>query len=287
MKPLHYMSSWLVMLVLLTYACAEAVQPVIKTVKVEIAGPDRTKISEVLNKNDKLSRPFKVHDSDKLSISVRIENEDGRPLEIQQLFLGARIEKTNDELTRIGAPNGKGEFVVELNMKDQRKSSLRESGKSALRLYAAGPGVIPTIRELGDVYLYFPESIVEKKHASHDREIFHALPEIRHQFSSEEKMPNKTLSLAFMALVLAPWAWFLGTYLILGANIKQLFYSGSTVIYGTAFTCALALWGALYYMYWLKFNLFQLLGYGAGLSLLTTLVGRQALIARTTLPSKQ
>ncbi|KAJ3191345.1 hypothetical protein HDU67_005884, partial [Dinochytrium kinnereticum] len=64
----------------------------------------------------------------------------------------------------------------------------------------------------------------------------------------------------------------------LGANFSNLFVSIGSLVWGSAFVVALAFSLIHFGVYWANLTLFEFLGYGTPLWLLTLFTGRQALV---------
>ncbi|KAL8130493.1 hypothetical protein V2J09_019648, partial [Rumex salicifolius] len=80
--------------------------------------------------------------------------------------------------------------------------------------------------------------------------------EISHIFRSPEKLPSKNLSLAFSGLILLPLVGFLIGLLRLGVNFKNFPSSGMPAISAILFHVGVAAVLGLYFLFWLKLNLF-------------------------------
>lgn len=86
--------------------------------------------------------------------------------------------------------------------------TLPPTGEAPLEvtLYLGKPDYHPIEVELFD--LYVPASQPPPVHP--DEASFHPLPEIKHTFRPDQKLPPKFVSAVFSGLVIAPWALLLG-----------------------------------------------------------------------------
>ncbi|KND03293.1 uncharacterized protein SPPG_02342 [Spizellomyces punctatus DAOM BR117] len=270
----------LVLLALVGHVYARRVIPSFGDITLKITGADGSDIrSETLTSPPRISKPLTLGSGSKLTLNVPVKDDKGKALSLQHLFLGARNDKTRDEKTLVCASKGTGVFTCEL---DQSTLDKLHPGPHTLTLYAGSVDTEPLAHKLGTAEFSIAGPSTK---GSSDWDVFQPLPEITHKFRPADKMPNKILSLTFSGLVLAPWLLLLGSYIVLGANFTNLFSSSVSFISGSAFMGSLSLCVLLYYVYWVKLNLFQLLGYGSLLGLITAILGRQALVARAAMRS--
>lgn len=89
-------------------------------------------------------------------------------------------------------------------------------------------------------------------------------PEISHIFRQPEKRPPTYLSMAFLILTLLPLVGFLVGLQQLGVNLKHLPSGGLPLAASAGFHGGIAMILGLYFMFWVKLNLFttlQILGF--------------------------
>ncbi|KAI9100416.1 Dolichyl-diphosphooligosaccharide--protein glycosyltransferase subunit Swp1 [Phlyctochytrium arcticum] len=247
-------------------------------------------LSETLPKSHQIGTAITVRHGEIFSVVVKIkDHKDRKPLNPQQVVLTVQNKHAvADLLSVLCSKSAEGEYTCTVKTDDLRTQRALTTGTHAVALHIAGHKVIPTTQDLGNVRFEIAEPPVPQSAkttaggASLD-EIFAAQPELHHTFRAPDKMPNKVLSLTFSLLVLAPWLLLLGSYIVLGANVKNVFSNSVLFLSGTTFMAALSVCVLLYYIYWVRLNLFQLLGYGSALGTVTAIVGRQALVARAAL----
>ena len=109
---------------------------------------------------------------------------------------------------------------------------------------------------------------------------FAPLPEIQHVFRPDQEPGNLALSTLFVGLTVAPWAFLILVWFVLGANVTGLFSSLSVFSTGLLFTLSLASVIGLFSFYWIGLSIFELIGYGSLLGPVTLFFGRQALLAK-------
>ncbi|KAJ3046057.1 hypothetical protein HDV00_003806 [Rhizophlyctis rosea] len=246
-------------------------------------GKEKTK--EVLDYPAKLSKSHTLGASDDLVLAVLIEDHNGKPTKIRQVFLGMTSEETGREASFPLSVNADGAYDLTLPLKATTtlEALSYQPGKYNLNLYVGSATHQPIAYSFGTVTL---DIRPDPKFGKFEHDVFEPLPEITHQFRADEKMPPVVLSQTFVLLVLTPWGLLALSWLQLGANITNLFATSSNLIFGSLFLGSLGSVLVLLYLYWLRLNIFQLLGFGAVLSLVTAVFGRQALVAHAAYRTK-
>lgn len=108
-------------------------------------------------------------------------------------------------------------------------------------------------------------------------------PRIDHEFKPPQKMPSPTLSHVFTGLVVAPWLFFLPFAFKTGLNASNAARQVTYTLSAALFLGVLAAWTFLFFLYFTEFNIFQLMGYGSVLAVISVVVGRSALVAKAKL----
>jgi oligosaccharyltransferase complex subunit delta (ribophorin II) len=127
---------------------------------------------------------------------------------------------------------------------------------------------------------------LEKYGSVEPEDVFTSLPTITHVFRPEERMIHPAVSTAFSFVILAPWLLWAMMLLGLGANVRNLFATQYTTCVGGTFLALLAGVLVFYVVYWVRLNLFHLVGTAVFLGPVTAIVGRYALADRATLAAK-
>ncbi|KAI8592026.1 Oligosaccharyltransferase subunit Ribophorin II-domain-containing protein [Geranomyces variabilis] len=227
------------------------------------------------SEKDLSSKKWQASALDKLIVNAVVQGSDDNPVVARHLILGVRSQKEKAETSFLcKSSQGGRRLTCVVDFKDAPTLETLHPGRNTLTLYAATLDATATY-VLGDLDFAFKP--VAKPESEFD--VFRMLPEIAHTFRPDEKPANKLLSLVFTIGVLVPWVVLLGSYVALSANVQNLFANSLTATFGSLFIAALAAVMALYYVYWLRLNLFQLLGYGTVLAGVTAAFGRQALVA--------
>ncbi|KAL4210029.1 Dolichyl-diphosphooligosaccharide--protein glycosyltransferase subunit Swp1 [Rhizopus microsporus] len=117
--------------------------------------------------------------------------------------------------------------------------------------------------------------------AAGTEDIFELQPEIHHVFRPNEKMPPVLFSQLFSLIVLSPWLILIFGWLSLGytpAKVMSDFASfNRSSIYILGFIGSLVAIEYLFYLYWTKLNLMEMLPYFGGLCVITFITGQRAL----------
>ncbi|KAJ3163640.1 proteasome regulatory particle base subunit [Geranomyces michiganensis] len=259
-------------------AAATASTLTFRDVKAQLEGRESSQLS---SEKGLTSKKWQASGLDKLIVNAVVQAADEKPTVARHVILGVRAQKEKAETSFLcKSSQGGRRLTCIVDLTDSATLETLHPGRNTLTLYAAaalGSSAAETATfVLGDLELAFKP--VAKPESEFD--VFRVLPEIAHTFRPDEKPANKLLSLVFTIAVLVPWVVLLGSYLALSANVKNLFANSLTATFGSLFIAALAAVMGLYYVYWLRLNLFQLLGYGAIIGFITAAFGRQALVAR-------
>ncbi len=153
-------------------------------------------------------------------------------------------------------------------------------GNYKASLYAVDNDGSSATYPIGTLDLEFNNLFDKYGKTASDSDEFKAQPTIVHVFKSAQPEPSEKTAQLFTALVLAPWLFVLGYWLLIGVNVSGLFSSAAYAFYGLLFMGVLDAWILLFFMYFTVFNIFQLIGYGFVLGIATLFVGRQALIEK-------
>ncbi|TPX54353.1 dolichyl-diphosphooligosaccharide---protein glycotransferase [Synchytrium endobioticum] len=263
----------------------------VKDVVFTIAQSDDRKVTEKLSHPNKLPTTLPpIHNTDTIKLSFTPSLNDGSAIKLKQAVLSFR---STDDVARIatqwaskldGTGTGTGSqswgVTIDMGSTATMESFLGHSGRYSVTLYIATLDAALAY-DLGAVSVLFAGPAVVPKPSI--PESFTPGPEIHHVFRAPDAMASVWLSRVFTVLVLAPWSFLVGAWGIGGANVKNFFEPSSSFGYGGVFFSALGAWVFLFYQYWLRLNLFQLLYYGGLLGVITIVVGRWALVHRAQL----
>ncbi|KAJ3299802.1 proteasome regulatory particle base subunit [Borealophlyctis nickersoniae] len=288
MGTFRYLLFLLALLLGLVAARTKEGRIAVGNVAVTVSGGDGSvKSSEQLTFPAKLRTKHEAGPADKLSLALKLKDEEGKPLRVHQAFLevaNANQAGGGSSFALEATETGVYRLTLELKAQSTLDALKHLPGEHHLTLHIGSFTAQPISYPLGTAVFSFQGN---PEHGKFAWDVFDPLPEIEHQFSPDAKTPPRVLSQAFTLLTLVPWIGLTAAYLSLGANVRNLFASPSHAIFGGLYLGSLVLFLLLFYLYWTKFNLFQLLGYGSLLGSATAIVGRQALVARATARTKQ
>jgi len=149
------------------------------------------------------------------------------------------------------------------------------SGKYTMKLIIGDAVVNNAIDwHVADINLKFPE-YEKPERSTFDQIDYEKKREIAHTFRVPEIRPNQVVSDTFTILVIAPLVLALLLWLRIGANLSNFPFSLSAL----AFHIGLAGIFGLYFVFWVKLNMFQTLKYLAIIGSLTFLAGNRMLRA--------
>ncbi|KAI9016375.1 Dolichyl-diphosphooligosaccharide--protein glycosyltransferase subunit Swp1 [Phycomyces nitens] len=130
--------------------------------------------------------------------------------------------------------------------------------------------------------LFVVAALIAHVSGAGNEDVFEILPEIHHVFRQPEVMPSAWFSKLFGLIALAPWALLISGWIGLGITPTKVVSSlsngpsmGSVSV--VAFLLSLASIEYLLFLYWVKFNIFQTLGYLFFLSIVAAATGQRAL----------
>ncbi|KAG6896908.1 hypothetical protein C0992_005310 [Termitomyces sp. T32_za158] len=209
-------------IVALVIASAQAAILTLETPKVVVTSATGSQLqSEQISLTQPLSTPVKISKGDKLKLTFQIvEKDDGKGVQPHQTFLRFYDAKSGEEgIQPVRVTNGgKAKFelvrqIISLSrvsnygqLQDMAKPpvSLPPTSDEPLKvtLLIGSPVHSPLKIEFFD--LVVPASQALPVHPEEPN--FHPLPEIRHTFRPDQKMPPRPISAIFSAVVAAPWA---------------------------------------------------------------------------------
>jgi len=227
--------------------------------------------AEPVSLAQKPSTPVQLTGKDTLKLSFQVVDKDtGKGVQPHQTFLRFYDEKTNEEgiqPVRV-TPGGKAKF--ELTLSKPPLSLPPTSGTNPLKVTVliGSSQYDPLSVELFDLVL--PASRPAPEHPQEST--YHPLPEIKHTFRPENKLPPRFISAVFSGVVLAPWVVLLGLWSQVAPHPARLF-SPSIL----PFILSLGAFEALLFRYWVGLKLGEVLLYAAILTIPTVFAGKQAL----------
>ncbi|KDR80116.1 hypothetical protein GALMADRAFT_223015 [Galerina marginata CBS 339.88] len=227
--------------------------------------------SEPLSLAQKVSTPVKLTGKETLRITFQVvDKESGKGVQPHQTFLRFYDEKTNEEgiqPVRV-TPGGKAKFDLNLSKPPLSLPPTPNGEPLKVTLLIGTSQYDPLAVELFDLVL--PRSQPAPEHPQEST--YHPLPEIKHTFRPDNKLPPRFISAVSAIVVLAPWVVLLGLWSQVAPRTSRLF-SPSIL----PFILSLGAFEVLLFQYWVGLKLGQVLLYGAILTIPTVFAGKQAL----------
>ncbi|KAM3281760.1 dolichyl-diphosphooligosaccharide-protein glycosyltransferase subunit 2 [Capsicum chacoense] len=215
----------------------------------------------------------------KLRLSFQLTSPLGHALKPHQAFLKLKHESKLEHIFVVH--NSGKQFEITLDFLGLVEKFFYLSGRYDIEL-TVGDAVMENsfLQPLGSVELDLPEppekAALPPPLVVDPSSRFGPKEEIAHIFRAPEKRPPRNLSYAFLALVLLPFVGFLVGLLRLGVNLKN-FPTSAPATFAILFHLAIAAVLSLYFLFWLKLNLFITLKALGFLGIFLLFVGHRTL----------
>lgn len=226
---------------------------------VEIGVGDRDVAT--VSKTSKLAFPEKlstVLDADyhqKIVMTFNLKDlHSGQVVTAHQTFIRLVHDGTGQEIFFVAEADSDDHYKFTLDVGTTGKDSFNNlSGKYKMTLIVGDKAMqIPISWTLGDISLTFAG---QPKTTKRQERITDPKPVIDHMFRVPEKRPPKIVSSAFTLLVLSPLLIMFAMWAKIGANVSNLSLSLPTLLFHIGLACIFA----LYYMFWVQFDMFYTL----------------------------
>ncbi|XP_054641338.1 dolichyl-diphosphooligosaccharide--protein glycosyltransferase subunit 2 isoform X2 [Dunckerocampus dactyliophorus] len=230
-----------------------------------------TKTTRV-NYPSKAKSPFTADSHQNFAMSFQlVDVNTGVELAPHQTFVRLHNQKTGQEVVFVAEPD-KSVYKFELDTAKLKSEFDSISGTYSLNLIVGDATLEnPILWNVADVVLKFVDD--DAPAAIQPKSLYVPKPEIQHLFREPEKKPPTVVSNTFTALVLSPLLLLLILWIKLGANISNLSFSPSTILFHMGHAAMLG----LMYVYWTHLNMFQTLKYLAIIGGVTFLAGNRML----------
>jgi oligosaccharyltransferase complex subunit delta (ribophorin II) len=257
---------------LLIAATAQAAKLTVQSPRLTITDSTGSQLrSELLSLKRKAASPIQLEETDTLKLVFQIvDKESGSGVQPPQTFLRFYDEKSKEEGVQPVRVSLGGKAKFELNVKKPPLSLPPTPNSDPLKvsLIIGSAQYDPIAVDLFDLVL--PKSHPAPEHPLEST--FHVLPEIKHTFRPEHKVPLTFISAAFALIVLAPWVVLVGLWSQVAPTPSRLF---SPSVF--PFIATLGAFEVLLFWYWVDMKLGQVLLYGGILSIPTFFAGKAAL----------
>lgn len=209
----------------------------------------------------------------KLKMSFELKTPSGAPFKAQQVILKLRHLESDAEEVYLVKPSGSLGYEHTLDFSKMVEKLKHRSGAYTVDLIV-GDDVMENsfIWSVASLDLDLPEGPEEMK-ADAPVSKFAPKAEIAHIFRQPEKRPPAYLSMTFLILTLIPLVGFFVGLQQLGVNLKGLPSGGLPLAAAVGFHGGIAMILGLYFLFWLKLNLFTTLKWLIVLGLFTLVPG--------------
>lgn len=246
-------------------------------VEIGIADADQStaaKMTSIAHPN-KAPKVLNADHHHKLIMKFAVKDKSsGDKIKVHQAFVRLALEGSNAEIIYVAEPDSSNQYKFDLDVSAKAKEFGGKSGKYSISLII-GDFVIsnPINWNLADIKLEFPAAGSEEA-AAKTESPNKAKPEIRHLFREPEKRPPTIVSTAFTGLCLVPFAFMLMAWMKLGVNMSSFPISLSAL----GFHLGLGAIFALYYLFWLQWDMFTTFKYLIMIGVVTFLCGNSMLV---------
>ncbi|KAE8576485.1 hypothetical protein XENTR_v10004209 [Xenopus tropicalis] len=226
-----------------------------------------------VNFPSKAKGPFTADSHQNFALSFQLTDVNtGASLTPHQTFVRLHNQKTGQEVVFVAEPDNKNTYRFELDPSERKSEFDSASGTYTLYLIVGDATLEnPILWNVADVLIKFPEE--DSPVPIQSKNLFIPKPDIQHLFREPEKRPPTVVSNTFTALVLAPLLLLFILWIKIGANISNISFSPSTIIFHLGHAAMLG----LMYVYWTQLNMFQTLKYLAMIGTITFLAGNRML----------
>lgn len=207
-----------------------------------------------------------------MKFAVKSESN-GELLTPHQAFVRLTNLKTKQEIFFVPEPESSKVYKFDLDVGATAKDSFGSlSGKYSMDLII-GDAVIqnPFEWNVGVLTLTFGDDSAKPK--KEKQKMYTPKPQIDHMFNKPEKRPPQVVSNAFTALVFLPLLIMVIAWMKLGANVSNFQFSLGAIL----FHIGLGAIFVLYYLFWIKLNMFTTLQILAVIGAITFLGGNSLL----------
>lgn len=248
----------------------------VEGVEIGVGDKDHSSISKPIKLTfpEKVSKVLEADYHQKLVMTFNLKDIINNQLvTVHQTFIRLVHETTKQEIFFVAEADNNDNYKFILDVGATGKDSFNNlSGRYKMSLIVGDNAMqIPISWSLGDIILTFAG---ETKTTKRQERITEPKPTIEHMFRIPEKRPPKLVSTAFTILTVSPMLIMFVVWAKAGANVDNFSFSLATVVFHVGL-CGIF---ALYYMFWIKFDMFytmKLLGLIGGI----TFVGGNKMLA--------
>jgi len=226
----------------------------VEDVQLGIGDRDSSSVSKMtkLKFPEKVGKVLEADYHQKLVMTFVLKNiEQGNLVTVHQTFVRLLHETTGQEIFFVAEADSQDHYKFTLDVGTTGKDSFNNlSGKYRITLIIGDRAMqVPIAWTLGDVALTFSG---EAKKTKRQQRITEPQPKIEHMFRVPEKRPSKLVSTAFTILVVSAVFIMFAMWMKIGVNVGNFRLSLPTI----GFHLGLAGIFVLYYMFWVRLDMF-------------------------------
>lgn len=204
---------------------------------------------------EKMSKVLEADHHQKLVMTFKLKDVNKEELvTVHQAFIRLVHQVSGQEIFFVAEPDSNDLYKFTLDVGATAKDSFNYlSGKYGISLIIGDVAIQnPLAWSLGDVSITFSG---QPKKSKREARITEPKPIIEHMFRIPDKRPSKLVSTAFTVLVVSPLLVMFAVWANAGANISNLQLTVPTIAFHIGLACIFG----LYYMFWVKFDMFYTL----------------------------
>jgi len=226
----------------------------VEGVQIGVGDRDQTNINKLnsLTFPQKVAKVLEADYHQKLVMTFNLKDiEKDELVTVHQTFVRLVHETTGQEIFFVAEADSSEQYKFTLDVGTTGKDSFNNlSGKYRITLIVGDRAMqVPIAWTLGDIVLTFKG---DRKPTKREARVTEARPTIEHQFRVPEKRPSKLVSTAFTVLVSSSILVMFAMWIKIGANVSNLQLNLSTLL----FHVGLAGIFVLYYMFWVRLDMF-------------------------------
>ncbi|KAI6179643.1 Dolichyl-diphosphooligosaccharide--protein glycosyltransferase subunit 2 [Aphelenchoides besseyi] len=221
-------------------------------------GEDSLGAHKPVSFGQKFSSVIELEGKQQLQIKFTVVDEKSQPLIVHQAFVIFVHEKTKQEVAYVAEPDAQSKvYTFDLNLKNHAKEFAGLSGSYEIRLILGDSAASNAINwHLADAKLKVA-AVVKRELPKSQQVSYEPKPEIKHLFREPEKRPPGFIADIFAIICAVPLLFLIVAWLRIGINFGNL----PNVLWVLGFHASLTAVFGLYFVFWLRLNMFVTLKY--------------------------
>lgn len=233
---------------------------------------DRSVATPEFTYPSKLTQALELTDNMRLKLAFNIQDDAGKNVGVDIALLRFHHKASGKNVYAIAEADKDSLYTIDLSLHETKSDFQSVNGEYSLILKVGSTNVANEISwVLADSKITFTNGVDAAP--SNIKPDFQPKPEIKHMFREPEARPPAILTTIFFVGVVSLIGVLLVGWSVAGANLYNLPFGLPTLL----FFGSLAGVFYLYWSFWIRLNMFQTIGYLAGLSLLLLMSGNSML----------